>query len=164
MKKKNLQKRLNVTSATRLYFSNIFSLLYCFTYSTTKCIEPMSLPHTMNIALLFHLGSNNHHKGCDGKKKIWFVKQRFQAEIHFMNLLKLDLDYAVWIWFAEILLHLEIFITLLFSPAAKAFKISPCRYPESSLAVSDKWRDWRQEKNVDNLWLWKKVSGKNAIM
>lgn len=103
-------------------------------------------------------------KDVTKKKKIWFVKQRFQAEIHFMNLLKLDLDYAVWIWFAEILLHLEIFITLLFSPAAKAFKISPCRYPESSLAVSDKWRDWRQEKNVDNLWLWKKVSDKNAIM
>lgn len=38
---------------------------------------------------------------------------------------------AVWIWFAKILLHLQIYITLLFFLAAKAFKISQSRYPES---------------------------------
>lgn len=56
---------------------------------------------------------------------------------------------AVWIWFAKILLHLQIYITLLFAPAAKAFKMSKSRYLESVWLSAVSGVTEEEEQNVE---------------
>lgn len=79
---------------------------------------------------------------------------------------------AVWIWFAKILLHLQIYITLLFFLAAKAFKMSQSRYPESvwqSATDHVTEGEWRERGERGKCWgpsvSWykSKVPGRNFI-
>lgn len=117
--------------------------------------------HRANIAVTrskhsapSHPRNNNHHKGCDGEKYLICLTKQFQAQIYLLNLLKLHLDcFSHQMQFGsdllKILLHLQIYITLLFSLAAKAFKMSQSRYLEFVWLSATSAVTEEKEQNVE---------------